>query len=1164
MIPQCASCARLRGIHSCEAYDIIPDEIYTNQVSHVEAYAGDRGLRYVFRDGAQKSNANDCHDETGRFCETGGSTGPNPETAKHAAVNPKSGGRVDKRAAPTSFKSADGSIDFSKASEKDVVTHFARNYQAEIEIPGMQDPEVRSRFLLQTDKILSDFQGTGVISGSQAKVRIHCPTKDEWDNDKTGFGQPAFPVEEGPWMITDTRGYKMSLNPYAMSDMAFMQSEFDKGTEWHADGVYNLEGAVTHEMGHMLENSLKWNHDTITGYYTNDRGEIGTAFEAYAEDNSDAKSFCKEATLNRAERFAEAFAAHYHGTPEIRKTEAVRKMSTLIDWTKNGVPKSQSKYYKDAERPGMELKRIKAELAKLESAAKSNANDCHDAETGQFCETGGGGSSGGAGSRRGGAWKSAVRGDDGKITDAPAHVQALRVPPAWTSVRYDENPEADLILTGVDKKGRTQYVYSERFANTQKQAKFDRIQTLSREFDDIRRANEENRFIATRKEEADTLHLIMETGIRPGSERDTGAEKQAYGATTLQGQHVVWDDKSTRLVFTGKKGVSLNIPVTNPDTARMLQGRATSAGLDGRLFNTDAQSLSEYTHSLGSGTFKTKDFRTLLGTTEAMNMVKTMPRPTSKTAFKKAVSTVAKAVSQRLGNTPSVALKAYIAPEVFTEWQTKETGFGNVGDWELFGFDIHVGTACPLVEMSQPVSDEIPEDDEDEYEGGDLDQPCPPDVAMALGFDPDDEISNQTTVFATNHGTGRAGKGSLACTGPNCYFANAESRHKAIVQSLNRWIQYGPRRFYYGVDNFRGSEGQWDGVPLIYAQKHPDHNLVATDLGAALQTVRAADGGPGRVVGRLTGTRVVTEGQPRLESDAVWDDHEVEALYRGGQIALSSAFTSTHDESGRLDQTVRPNHVLVFAQSDENQPRDPGTMFLNQEDIDVRRFSNSAGTTIVPEDASKLKQIFDQLAVFLSGLITDSGAEQPPADGEEEKTPEQEKAEAAKAAADEEAKKKKAVPAQKSNMTEMNASRSSARSTLREETDMGDQDKIKSELEAANQKMATLTQELEAKNKELEESKKSLAVFEQGQRDAAWANMKTNHVPKGWLAGEGKEAELRKEFETQPVAFANKILEHVKSNPAGDKSAQDGTQFGNKGGDDSVAAGRELRQLTGR
>jgi DNA topoisomerase-1 len=736
------------------------------------------------------SNANDCHDERGQFCETGGAgssaRSPSPETAKHAATNPKTGGRVDPIKAPTSFRSSDGEIDFSKTSEKDIASHFAKNYHAEIEIPGMTDPEVRSRFCLQVDKILSDFQGTGVIQGSQSDVRILCPTKEDWDNAKTGFGQPEFPKESGAWMVTDSRGWRMSLNPYAMSDMPFMESEFAKGTEWHAEGVYNFEGAVTHEMGHMLENSLKWNHDTITGYYTGTKGEIGSAVENYIEDNSDASEFCPEATRNRSERFAEAFAAHYHGTPEAKTTSAVSKMSTIIDWTKNGVSREKSKYYKEAEHPKAELAKINAELARVvipKESAKTHMNECHEEDSGRFCETGGSTS---GGTSRGGAWQSAQRDTEGRLAGVPTHIEALRVPPAWTNVRYDPSPDADLLLTGVDKKGKTQYVYSQRYVDTQKQAKFDQVQALSRDFDDLRAKNEENRFVSSTKENADCMHLIMETGIRPGSDRDTHAEKKAYGATTLLGQHVVQSGEGVRLQYTGKKGVSLDIPIENPDTARMLTSRAGEAGPDGRLFNTSAASLLDYSHTLGSGQFRTKDFRTYIGTSEAKGLVAQMPAPTSKTAFRKAVSSVAKAVAKRLGNTPSIALKSYIAPEVFIQWQTKETGFAHMASEGIFDFDIHVGTACAIEEQSRPLREDVWDDDM----GDDVDVPCPTDVEMALGFDPDEIFSNQeggqcpADQVAENQeaarvaARGQAGRnqagGSGDCTDGTCLFCDCE------------------------------------------------------------------------------------------------------------------------------------------------------------------------------------------------------------------------------------------------------------------------------------------------------------------------------------------------------------------------------------------------------
>ena len=162
----------------------------------------------------------------------------------------------------------------------------------------------------------------------------------------------------------------------------------------------------------------------------------------------------------------------------------------------------------------------------------------------------------------------------------------------------------------------------------------------------------------------------MTTGIRPGSEEDTGAKVKAYGATTLKGEHVVVEDGRTYLRFTGKKGVSLNIEVTDKGTAEMLARRAAESGPDGQLFpKVSDQSLREYSHTLDGGGFKTKDMRTALGTREAGDQVNTMPAPNNAKEYQKSVMAVAKRVAARLGNTPTVALQSYIHPCVFSAWR---------------------------------------------------------------------------------------------------------------------------------------------------------------------------------------------------------------------------------------------------------------------------------------------------------------------------------------------------------------------------------------------------------------------------------------------------------------------------------------------------------------
>lgn len=251
----------------------------------------------------------------------------------------------------------------------------------------------------------------------------------------------------------------------------------------------------------------------------------------------------------------------------------------------------------------------------------------------------------------------------------PAHIKSLRLPPAWTDVKISSDPAAPLQATGKDVKGRTQYVYAEKFKQSQQAKKFDRVKTLQSRFDQFVAANEKNLKGADlhKRELAAAALLIIDMGLRPGGESDTKADKKAYGATTLESQHVVTGkDGSTRLRFVGKKGVNIDLPVENATLAKDLQARAKKGG---QLFpGISSVNLLRYIVDLTGGA-KTKDLRTLKGTSIANDMVKSMPAPTSATAYKKAVKQVAETVAQKLGNTPIVALQSYINPVVFAPWQ---------------------------------------------------------------------------------------------------------------------------------------------------------------------------------------------------------------------------------------------------------------------------------------------------------------------------------------------------------------------------------------------------------------------------------------------------------------------------------------------------------------
>jgi len=249
----------------------------------------------------------------------------------------------------------------------------------------------------------------------------------------------------------------------------------------------------------------------------------------------------------------------------------------------------------------------------------------------------------------------------------PEHLKGIRIPPAWTNVEYASDPDADLLVKGEDVKGRRQAIYSARFVKANADAKFARIKELDDKFDKI--SAEVKSDADKGVEEAAVLRLIMHTGIRPGSENETGGAKKAYGATTLRSYHVTGDEDNVRLKFVGKKGVNISVKVSDPEIKKDLLSRKEKAGLKEPIFNTSSGKLLEYTHSKDGGAFKTKDFRTLLGTRIATAMVSKMRSPKTEKDYKKSVREVADKVAKQLGNTRIVALQSYIHPTVFSQWR---------------------------------------------------------------------------------------------------------------------------------------------------------------------------------------------------------------------------------------------------------------------------------------------------------------------------------------------------------------------------------------------------------------------------------------------------------------------------------------------------------------
>lgn len=261
----------------------------------------------------------------------------------------------------------------------------------------------------------------------------------------------------------------------------------------------------------------------------------------------------------------------------------------------------------------------------------------------------------------------------------PAHIEkeiGKKIPPHWRNVMVSPDPKANLQVIGKDAKDRTQYIYRKEYVEQKQAEKFERVQKLISNKEKIM-AN----ISALRKKDpdsADCLTLIAKTGLRPGSTKDTKAEKEALGATTLKGRNVVQEGNKVFLRFTGKKGVNQDHEIKDPSLKRMLIDRKKNAGDDGKLFKTSAEKINK---SLPKDVHA-KDFRTMVAQETAGNALKGVPPAKNVREFEKMRNSVGDTVSKKLGNTRTVALNSYINPVVFkqhspkayAEWEAKQNG----------------------------------------------------------------------------------------------------------------------------------------------------------------------------------------------------------------------------------------------------------------------------------------------------------------------------------------------------------------------------------------------------------------------------------------------------------------------------------------------------------
>ena len=257
-----------------------------------------------------------------------------------------------------------------------------------------------------------------------------------------------------------------------------------------------------------------------------------------------------------------------------------------------------------------------------------------------------------------------------------AWFESLVIPPAWTDVEIEEDASADLLATGRDDKNRKQYIYHPEYRARQDAKKFDRIIDFADQLEHMRRVTGQHlrhKKLTREKVMATMLRLLETAFFRPGNEYYS-QENETYGLTTLRSKHLTIEGDEIIFNYNGKSGQEQEKHIVDGKLARIVQGIDNMPGYEifkyldehNEVVDVKSNDLNEYIQDLMGEEFSAKDFRTWAGTMIAAIALDELGAVNEKEQklLDKNIKEAVNRVSERLGNTPSVARSSYIDPRI--------------------------------------------------------------------------------------------------------------------------------------------------------------------------------------------------------------------------------------------------------------------------------------------------------------------------------------------------------------------------------------------------------------------------------------------------------------------------------------------------------------------
>lgn len=257
-------------------------------------------------------------------------------------------------------------------------------------------------------------------------------------------------------------------------------------------------------------------------------------------------------------------------------------------------------------------------------------------------------------------------------------IRQLAIPPAWEAVWICPYPNGHLQATGLDARGRKQYLYHPEWRAVRDETKFHHLIEFARVLPAIRKRVAQDlrlRGLSRTKVLAAVVRLLEETCIRVGNP-EYARDNESFGLSTLRNRHVDVRGRQLRFQFRGKSGKMHQVRLADKRLARIVKNCQELPGHelfgyisdDEKIRVVTSGDVNDYLREISGQNFTAKDFRTWAGTVHAAKALAEFHKDNDSQPTKEILLQAIDQVAKKLGNTRAVCRRSYIHPAVIAAY----------------------------------------------------------------------------------------------------------------------------------------------------------------------------------------------------------------------------------------------------------------------------------------------------------------------------------------------------------------------------------------------------------------------------------------------------------------------------------------------------------------